>query len=352
MKINNKNLRTIEASHDKSFVKIIDQTCLPYELIIRELYSLEDIIYAIKTMQVRGAPLIGVSGSFGLALALKDDVSDKFIVESSNKLINSRPTAVNLSWAVKYLSNLLLEMKPEDRFDAAWAYAQAMADDDVNTNKKIGLHGLELLKKHGEKINILTHCNAGWLATVDYGTALSPIFLAKEAGFDIHVWVSETRPRNQGTNLTAWELEHANIDHTIIADNSAGLIMQQGKVDCVLVGADRIAFDGQVVNKIGTFLKSLAAKEYQIPFYVAAPLSTVDVNFKGDHQPFEIEYRDANELLTIKGINKKGIIETLKIGTSPGLNPAFDLTPAKFVTKIICEKGIFAPNNIGIQLND
>lgn len=355
MKINKKDIRTIQASDSKTFVKIIDQTLLPHQLVFKKISKLDEVISAIKTMQVRGAPLIGVTAAFGVALAIREkaDSSDAFIAEVSKKLINSRPTAVNLAWAVNRVSNLLHNINLNDRLEAAWAFAQQIADDDVNTNKSIGIHGLQLIKKLNlNKVNIMTHCNAGWLATVDYGTALSPIFFASEAGMNIHVWVSETRPRNQGTNLTAWELEQAKIPHTIIADNAAGFLMQQGQVDCILVGADRIGIDGQVVNKIGTYLKAVAAHEHQIPFYVAAPLSTVDVNFMGNQKKsFEIEHRDPEELLTISGINKKGDIDTLKIGLSAALNPAFDITPSKYVTSVISEEGIIDPENIGRHIN-
>jgi len=246
-----------------------------------------------------------------------------------------------------YLKN----QESSDRPKAAWLYADQLAEDDINSNIQIGKAGLDLLKSiKNSPINILTHCNAGWLATIDWGTALSPIYHAFEAGIDIHVWVDETRPRNQGMNLTAWELTQANIPHTIISDNTGGLLMQQNKVDCVLVGADRISMDGQVCNKIGTYLKALAAKAHNIPFYVAAPLSTVDKMFLGKHQPFEIECRDPDEILKIKGQNSNGMISEIKIGLSNAYNPAFDITPAEYVSKIICEKGCYNPNDIGSLL--
>ena len=352
MKINNKNTRSLQAAASKTFIKIIDQTRLPHELIFKDLYSLAEVVEAIKTMQVRGAPLIGVTAAFGLALALKDEASDAYIADVAQQLIEARPTAVNLAWAVNKLTTFLLNNEPKVRFEEAWSFAQQMAEDDVRNNKKIGIHGLQLLRTHKKhKLNIMTHCNAGWLATIDYGTALSPIFLAHEAGLDVHVWFSETRPRNQGMSLTAWELSQAKIPHTIIADNAAGLLMQEGNVDCVLVGADRIAYDGQVVNKIGTYLKALAAFEHNIPFYVAAPISTFDSNFIGEHQPFEIEYRHPNELLMISGKNNQGMMESIEIGSSPALNPAFDLTPAKFITRVICEKGILEPQSMGDLIN-
>ena len=241
----------------------------------------------------------------------------------------------------------LLTIKEGKRAKEAWRWSKNLAEEDVITNKKIGKAGLQILKElKGDSLNILTHCNAGWLATIDYGTALSPIYMAMEQGMQVHVWVDETRPRNQGMNLTAWELEKAGIPHTVVADNAGGLLMQEGMVDCVLVGADRVGVDGAVCNKIGTYLKALPAKSNKVPFYVAAPKSTFDKNFSMTNKSFEIEKRDTSELFTMKGINKEGEILTLNIGHFEGYNPAFDITPPEYITGIICEEGIIKPENL------
>ena len=343
--------RTIKASSDLTRVTIIDQTALPFEFKLIDLKNLEDVVQAIKFMQVRGAPLIGVTSAYGIALAMNKNSSDKSLMKAAISLKKSRPTAVNLSWAVNKMLEYLKSYDFNRRANLAWHYANQLAEEDIKTNKDIGRAGLLLLKKiKSNPLNILTHCNAGWLATIDHGTALSPIYQAVEEGIDIHVWVDETRPRNQGMNLTAWELTQANIPHTIISDNTGGLLMQQGKVDCVIVGADRISIDGQVCNKIGTYLKALAAKAHNIPFYVAAPLSTIDKNFMGKQHPFEIESRDPDELLKIKGINSDGKISEVKIGLSNAYNPAFDITPSEYISMIICEKGSYTPDSIGTLL--
>ena len=351
MLVEGKLHRTIEASVDLTRVTIIDQTALPFEFKLIDLKSLEDVIQAIKLMRVRGAPLIGVASAFGIALAMNNDSSDESLKRAAISLKTSRPTAVNLEWAVNQILEHLKGYDFHHRSNAAWLYANQLAEQDIKTNKDIGRAGLSLLKEiKSSPLNILTHCNAGWLATIDHGTALSPIYQAVEDGIDIHVWVDETRPRNQGMNLTAWELTQANIPHTIISDNTGGLLMQQGKVDCVMVGADRISVDGQVCNKIGTYLKALAAKAHNIPFYVAAPLSTVDINFMGEHHPFEIECRNPDELLKIKGLNSNGTISEVQIGLSNAYNPAFDITPPEYISMIICEKGSYTPNSIGALL--
>ena len=351
MVVEGKSHRTIEASSDLTRVTIIDQTALPFKFKLIELKSLKDVIQAIKFMKVRGAPLIGVTSAFGIALEMNNDPSDQSLMDAAFALKESRPTAVNLAWAVEKMLEHLKTINAKDRAKTAWFYANQLAEDDIKTNINIGRAGLPLLKQiKSSPLNILTHCNAGWLATIDNGTALSPIYQAVEEGIDIHVWVDETRPRNQGMNLTAWELTQAKIPHTIISDNTGGLLMQQNKVDCVIVGADRISIDGQVCNKIGTYLKALAAKAHDIPFYVAAPLSTVDKKFIGKNQPFEIECRDPNELLRIKGLNSDGIISEVKIGMSNAYNPAFDITPPEYISKIICEKGSYNPDSIGALL--
>ena len=334
VQVDGKYFRTIEASPDESSVTIIDQTLLPFKFELLRIRALNEMKNAIYNMQVRGAPLIGVSGAFGIALACNEDASDTSIKKAKDDLIKTRPTAVNLSWAVNKLCDKLLIIEENQRAKEAWRWSKNLAE-------------LKILKDlHKDKINILTHCNAGWLATIDYGTALSPIYMAMEHGMNIHVWVDETRPRNQGMNLTAWELEKAGIPHTLVADNAGGFLMQEGMVDCVLVGADRVGVDGAVCNKIGTYLKALPAKANKVPFYVAAPKSTFDKNFSMTNKSFEIEKRDASELFTMKGINKDGEILTVNLGHFEGYNPAFDITPPEFITGIICEEGIIKPENL------
>jgi methylthioribose-1-phosphate isomerase len=347
MKVNNINYRTIIGSESKNSIQIIDQTELPHKFVLKEIKTLDEVIHSIQRMWVRGAPLIGVTAAYGFAIALKESQSDKFIAKVKEKLISARPTAVNLAWAIEAIAEHVKRVAPTKRYEEAWIYAEKLAEDDIQTNQKIGLHGFDLLKTlKKNKLNILTHCNAGWLATVDYGTALSPIYHASELGMDIHVWVSETRPRNQGSSLTAWELEQSGIKHTVITDNAAGYLMQKGEVDCVIVGADRISLDGQVVNKIGTYLKAVVAYENNIPFYVAAPKSTIDEKFISDNHPFEIEHRCGSEVSQITGKLIDGSVSTVSLTTSPVLNPAFDLTPSKYISNIICEDGIFNPSSL------
>jgi len=258
-----------------------------------------------------------------------------------------------LSWAVNLVGEKI-EIEPIDnRVSTAWILANKLADDDIETNKRIGEFGFELIDKIKKpRINILTHCNAGWLATIDHGTALSPIYKAFEKGLDIHVWVDETRPRNQGMNLTAWELAQENIPHTVITDNAGGLLMQRGEVDLIIVGADRVSIDGNVCNKIGTYLKAIAAKAHNVPFYVAAPISSVDLNYHDENNLFDIECRDEDEILKVKGVDASNNLTEVRIGYSSAYNPAFDITPSKYVSKIICEKGIYNPTDIRKVLND
>ena len=347
MLVGSRNYRTIEASEDHSYIKIIDQTLLPFKLKIIHLRTLKGVVEAIKTMQVRGAPLIGVTAAYGFALSMNLDSSNNSLYKCKEGLIGARPTAINLSWAVNQIYDELINVIPEERVVLSWKLANRLAKEDIEKNILIGLHGYNLFKIYNKKtINILTHCNAGWLATVDHGTALSPIFKLFKEGFDVHVWVGETRPRNQGLSLTAWELSQYKIKHTVVTDNAGGLLMKEGLVDFVIVGADRIALDGQVCNKIGTYLKAVVAKENNIPFYVAAPLSTIDVNFSGEGRNFEIECRDSDEIMFMKGQDKLGNIIEIKLGSSPAYNPAFDVTPAKYVTKFICEKGVFDTDEI------
>jgi len=351
MLVEGNNYRTIWPNKDLSSVTIIDQTFLPFEFKLLQLGTLNEIVEAIKSMRVRGAPLIGVTAAYGIAIALTEGLSDESLIAAKKVLIESRPTAVNLSWAVNLVYDQLKKEPIDKRVSVAWKLANRLADEDVQINKSIGSFGLKLIQKiKKSQINILTHCNAGWLATIDHGTALSPIYKAFEEGLDIHVWVDETRPRNQGMNLTAWELGQANIPHTIITDNAGGLLMQRGEVDFVIVGADRVSVDGNVCNKIGTYLKALAAKTHKIPFYVAAPLSTVDLSYHGENNLFDIECRDEDEILKVKGMDSSNNLTEVQIGYSSAYNPAFDITPAKYVSKIICEKGIYNPSDIGKAL--
>jgi methylthioribose-1-phosphate isomerase len=351
MFVEGKHYKTIWPNKALTGVTIIDQTFLPFEFKLSELTSLGAVVEAIKFMRVRGAPLIGVTGVYGLAIALTKNSTDQSLIEAKTQLIKSRPTAVNLSWAVNLVYDQLKKEPRNNRASMAWMLANKLANEDIETNQSIGEFGFKLIHKiQKSRINILTHCNAGWLATIDHGTALSPIYKAFKEGLDIHVWVDETRPRNQGMNLTAWELEQENIPHTVITDNAGGLLMQRGEVDFVIVGADRISIDGNVCNKIGTYLKALAAKTHNIPFYVAAPLSTVDLSYHGENNLFDIECRHEDEILKVKGMDASNNLTEVKIGYSSAYNPAFDITPSKYVSKIICEKGIFNPSDIGKAL--
>ena len=328
-------------------MEIIDQTLLPHRFELRIIQNLEEMVTAIKTMQVRGAPLIGAAAAYGMALAAQYDPSDDFLHHAAATLTQSRPTAVNLRWAVERLMQRLESTPIHERNRAAWQEAAAICDEDVTINHSIGQHGFELIKKtasvktHGP-VNILTHCNAGWLATVDWGTALAPIYTAHDAGLNIHVWVDETRPRNQGASLTAWELGKHGVPHTVISDNTGGHLMQHGQVDMVIVGADRVTATGDVCNKIGTYLKALAAFDNKIPFYAAVPSPTIDWQIKDGLSDIEIEMRDGDEVHYMTGLNSKGLLETVRITPTHSLaiNPAFDVTPARLVTGIITERGV------------
>lgn len=359
MLINHQHYRTIwpDFSGCQPAVKVIDQTKLPHAFLVEDISNLEQMIVAIKTMQVRGAPLIGVSAAYGIALAMLESISDGHLVESAKELIASRPTAVNLNWAVQRMLQKLNVIPAGDRLKAAWDEAAAIAEEDIHLNQAIGRHGLELIKEvyasKARSLNILTHCNAGWLATVDYGTALAPIYAAHDAGIDVHVWVDETRPRNQGASLTAWELAQHGVPHTVISDNAGGHLMQQGEVDMVIVGADRVTSNGDVCNKIGTYLKALAAYDsavygHYIPFYAAVPSPTIDWHLNDGVNQIEIEERHADELTWMSGRLSNGDIASvsvLPIGTKVA-NPAFDVTPARLVTGIITEQGVYAPSEL------
>ena len=332
---------------DGEQVIILDQTRLPYRECFLCLDSLEAAATAIRDMQVRGAPLIGATAAFGMALALRHDASDAALATADACLRQTRPTAVNLHWALDRMLAALRPVPPAIRSAAAWAEAEAIRAGDAAANAAIGQHGLGILRAlqdEGRKpLQTMTHCNAGWLATCGHGTALAPIYAAHAAGLDVHVWVSETRPRNQGL-LTAWELDRAGVPHTLIADNAAGWLMANGRVDCIIVGADRIAANGDAANKVGTYLKALAAHAHDIPFYVAAPRSTIDFRCP-EGQAIPIEERGAEEIRVLTGISENGRPATLRIAETrtAACNPAFDVTPAGLVNGIICDFGIYPP---------
>ena len=346
MQVGTQHFRTIWPDPRCKFVHIIDQTKLPFAFEVARVDTLQAMVDAINTMQVRGAPLIGAAAAYGMALAMLEDDSDANIARAADLLITSRPTAVNLAWAVRRMV-IGLQSIAERRNEAAWRLAADIAEEDVVQNKAIGQHGFALIqeKYQQKQFNILTHCNAGWLATVDFGTALAPIYAAHDTGLNIHVWVDETRPRNQGASLTAWELAQHGVAHTFICDNAGGHLMQQGLVDMVIVGADRVTANGDVCNKIGTYLKALAAHDNNIPFYAAVPSPTIDWTIENG-QSIIIEERSADEVAYMTGLSEDGSLQTVRIipqGTNAA-NPAFDVTPARLVTGIMTEKGVFAPN--------
>ena len=351
MKVNKKDYSTIWLEKNK--VKIIDQTKLPFKFVIKELSSLKSFFNAIKKMEVRGAPLIGVTAAFGLALEVLRNPNKSNILKSYRTLCNSRPTAVNLKWALDEIMKVILKMQPEQRGIESMKIANKIRNDDINSCKQIGKYGLEVIEKIYKKkkkcVNILTHCNAGWLATVDWGTALAPIFYAKKKKIPVHIWVDETRPRNQGALLTSWELKNENISHTVIVDNAGGHLMQNKKIDMCLVGSDRTTISGNVCNKIGTYLKAVVAYENNIPFFVALPTSTIDKKIK-KISDIPIELRDGDELSKVNlKIKNKFMSMNVYAKDTPTLNPAFDVTPKKFITKLITEKGICEPKQELIQ---
>ena len=343
MKINKKSYKTIW--FDKNCVKVSDQTKLPHKFEIKKLFKVDDAINAIKNMEVRGAPLNGAPAAYGIVLSIIQKNDQLFLKDSANRLIKSRPTAINLKWAVNRMLKKLQGVNNSKLLDIAILEASKICEEDINFCKEIGKHGLNIIEKisHRKKdtVNILTHCNAGWLATIDWGTATSPIYHAHKKGIKIHVWVDETRPRNQGAALTSFELNEEGIPNTIITDNTGGLLMQRGNVDICIVGTDRTLINGDVTNKIGTYLKAVAAKENNIPFYVALPSSTFDWDLK-DSTEIPIEERNSEELSHITGLSKSGNIEKVLIypEKSKSLNLAFDITPAKYITGLITEKGI------------
>jgi len=355
MKVAGQAMRTIWVEPDGAGIGIIDQTQLPFALVKRRLITLDEAAQAIRAMLVRGAPLIGVTAAYGMALAMRADPTDAAIDRAAATLLATRPTAVNLRWAVEDLRSLLHQTPPARRAEAAYRRAGEIAEADVAINRAIAGHGLPLIEhaweKKGKKpaVDILTHCNAGWLAAVDWGTALAPIYLAHDRGIPLHVWVDETRPRNQGASLTAWELGQHGIRHTVIADNAGGHLMQKGRVDLCLVGTDRTAASGDVANKIGTYLKALAAHDNGVPFYVALPSPTIDWSL-ADGGGIPIEERDASEVAEIAGRLPSGEVARVRIipEGSAAANYAFDVTPAKYVTGLVTERGVCAASRAGL----
>ena len=352
MRIKGKEYRTIW--YEGNIVKIIDQTKLPHQFIIKELKTVKDAIKAIKTMEVRGAPLIGGTAAYGLALAVQENNNPEFLENSAEELIQSRPTAINLKWAVKRMIKKLAGINSDQKLSIALNEAKEICDEDEKFCKNIGINGLKIIEeiydKKQDTVNILTHCNAGWLATINWGTATSPIYHAHKKGIPIHVWVDETRPRNQGANLTSYELNEEEITNTIIADNTGGILMQRGEVDMCIVGTDRTLSNGDVCNKIGTYLKALAAHDNNIPFYVALPSSTIDWDIK-DSKDIPIEERNSEELSHVEGIDENNEIKKVLIypNKSKALNLAFDVTPAKYVTGLITERGISDASSEGLR---
>ena len=357
MKINGRETRTIWTATDGSGdVEIIDQTRLPHEVVVVRLRSLAEAAEAISVMRVRGAPLIGATAAYGIALAMREDARDAALAAAHATLLATRPTAVNLAWALNEMAVCLAPLAPAERHAAALRRAAEICDEDVETCRRIGAHGLALIQKAREKkrgggpVNILTHCNAGWLATVDWGTAISPIYQAQAAGIEVHVWVDETRPRNQGASLTAFELGQQGVTHTIIADNTGGHLMQHGLVDLCIVGTDRTTRTGDVANKIGTYLKALAAADNAVPFYVALPGSTIDWTLRDGVAEIPIEQRDPAEVTRMTGRAPSGEVVAVDIAApgSPAANYAFDVTPARLVTGLITERGVCAASEAGL----
>ena len=344
MKIDGVYYRSIWLADNGWSVHIFDQRKLPWELDVVELKTVEQAAIAIKDMWTRGAPLIGATAAYGLCLALRADASDQALENAYKRLLHTRPTAVNLRWALDRVMAEVASLKGQARVEAAYRCSAAICNEDVETNRAIGQHGLPIIRELARKnpdrpINILTHCNAGWQATVDFGTATSPIYMAHDEGIPVHVWVDETRPRNQGALLTAYELQQHGVPHTVISDNAGGLLMQRGQVDVCIVGTDRVTRNGDVCNKIGTYLKALAAKDNNVPFYVALPLSSFDGALEtGADIP--IEERAPEEVTIIQGRRADGKLESVHLTQSPALNPAFDITPAALVSGYITEKGV------------
>ena len=352
MKIKGKEYRTIW--FEKNVVKIINQTKLPHNFTIKEFKSIDDAINAIKVMEVRGAPLIGATAAYGIVLAVIENKDKSFIEKACKSLIASRPTAINLKWAVDRMFSKLKGVNSNDILNIAIKEANDICEQDISFCKNIGLNGLKIIEdiynNKKSTVNILTHCNAGWLATINWGTATSPIYHAHQKGIPVHIWVDETRPRNQGANLTSFELNEEKIKNTIIADNTGGILMQRGEVDICIVGTDRTLSNGDVCNKVGTYLKALAAKDNNIPFYVALPSSTIDWHLS-DSKNIPIEERNSEELSFVEGLDNEGYLKKIRIypENSKALNLAFDVTPAKYITGLITEKGICNATKEGLN---
>jgi methylthioribose-1-phosphate isomerase len=355
MKVDGRHFRSIWLEPDGWSVAAIDQRRLPHEFIVARWTSAAEAGEAIRTMLVRGAPLIGATAAYGVALAMRTDSSDPALDQAYQMLIATRPTAINLKWALDEMQRTLRPLPPSGRVEAAYRRAGEIAEEDVAINRQIGRHGLALIeaiaatKKPGEPVNILTHCNAGWLATVDWGTATAPIYLAHDRKVAVHVWVDETRPRNQGASLTAWELGHHGVPHTVIPDNTGGHLMQHRMVDLAIVGTDRVAANGDVCNKIGTYLKALAAHDNGVPFYVALPSPTIDFSI-GEGRQIPIEQRSAEEVTHMTGRTADGRIETVRVVSlgSPIANYGFDVTPARLVSGLITERGVLSPDRTAL----
>jgi len=356
MKVNGQHTRTVWLAADGATVGTIDQTLLPHRYATIEIKTVADAARAIKSMQVRGAPLIGAIAAYGVALALREDASDAALERAYALLVATRPTAINLKWALDEMMAAVRNRARGERVAAAYDRARAIADEDVAINQAIGRNGLALIaaiatkKKPGERVNVLTHCNAGWLATVDWGTATAPIYMAHDAGIPVHVWVDETRPRNQGASLTAWELGQHGVPHTVIPDNTGGHLMQHGQVDIAIVGTDRVTAQGDVANKIGTYLKALAAHDNGVPFYVALPSPTIDFSVIDGVKEIPIEQRGAEEVTTMTGKTADGRIESVRIvpDGSAVANYGFDVTPARLVTGLITERGVLVATREGL----
>jgi methylthioribose-1-phosphate isomerase len=356
MKVDGRHSRSIWLEGDGRTVAVIDQTVLPHRFDVARLRSLDDAARAIRTMVVRGAPLIGATAAYGICLALDSDASDQNLERAYAVLLATRPTAINLKWALDEMMAAVRNRPRAERVETAYRRAAEICEEDVAINASIGRHGLALIeqvafnKNPDEPVNVLTHCNAGWLATVDWGTATAPIYMAHDKGLKVHVWADETRPRNQGASLTAWELGHHGVPHTVIADNTGGHLMQHGMVDMVIVGTDRVTADGDVCNKIGTYLKALAAKDNNVPFYVALPSPTIDFTIADGIKEIPIEQRGAEEVTDMTGRTEDGRIQTVRIVPegSAVANYAFDVTPARLVTGLITERGVITPNRAAL----
>ncbi|GMQ76582.1 MAG: S-methyl-5-thioribose-1-phosphate isomerase [Gammaproteobacteria bacterium] len=356
MKVDGAHTRTIWLNGDGWSVEVIDQTRLPHRFVSLRLVSVEDATRAIADMIVRGAPLIGAAAAYGLALAMRDNPGDGNLADSARMLLATRPTAVNLRWVVDRLHGVLEQTPVKERCEVAYSEAARICDEDVAINHAIGEHGLALIEEHRRSkssgpINILTHCNAGWLATVDWGTALAPVYMAHDAGIDVHVWVNETRPRNQGSRLTAWELGRHDVPHTVVVDNVAGHLMQRGKVDLCITGTDRTTASGDVCNKIGTYLNALAARDNDVPFYVGLPGPSIDWTMDDGIAEIPIEERDPHEITTLSGLSSSGEVVSIQLTADacPVANFAFDVTPARLITGLITERGVCPATSAGLR---